>query len=204
VNPRQMNREDNQGHPRVNRAPRWLIGALLALAFAGCDNMQHQRSAKDVGGAPGTADLVSRTAPPFTVARGAPDPGDPAFTGFLGGKPLERTPRTVTRELLAQGRGRFNIYCAVCHGEDGYGAGIVVRRGFPAPASLHDPRLRAAPDGHLFDVMTRGYGVMLPFADRLTPDERWAVVAYVRALQRSQRVALRDLPAADQAHFSAP
>jgi mono/diheme cytochrome c family protein len=189
---------------RSRRVFRSAIGAAMALALAACDNMQHQRSAKDVGSDPGTADLVSRHAPAFTVARGAPDPGNPAATGFLDGRALDHSPQPITRELLAHGRERFNIYCAACHGEDGYGAGIVVRRGFPAPRSLHDPRLRETPDGHLFDVMTRGYGVMLPFADRLTADDRWAVVAYVRALQRSQRVALRDLPAADRAHFSTP
>ncbi len=186
------------------RMAQGLIVAVIALALAACDNMQHQRSAKDVGSKPGDADLVSRQAPPFTVARGAPNPGDPAMTGFLNGQPLDHGPQPASRERLLHGRERFNIYCAACHGEDGYGTGIVVRRGFPAPPSLHDPRLRAAPDGHLFDVMTRGYGVMLPFADRLTPEDRWAVVAYVRALQRSQRVALRDLPASDRAHFSNP
>jgi len=185
----------------------WRHGlAVLAAGFAltACDNMQHQRTAKDVGRDAASAAESARLAPAFTVARGAPDPGDPAVTGFRGGKPLEKVPRPITRELLAHGRERFNIYCAACHGEDGYGTGIVVRRGFPAPPSLHELRLREAPDGHFFDVITRGYGKMLPFADRLTPDDRWAVVAFMRALQRSQRVALRDLPADDRAHFSTP
>jgi mono/diheme cytochrome c family protein len=83
----------------------------------------------------------------------------------------------------------------VCHGADGYGRGIVVRRGFPAPPSYHDDRLRQTPDGHLFDVMTRGYGAMLPYADRLSPRDRWSIVAYIRALQRSQHASLADVPA---------
>ena len=146
----------------------------------------------------------SKGAPVHTVARGAN--GDVALrTGFdAQGQPVAHGPLPVTRELLAQGRERFNIYCAVCHGEDGYGQGIVVRRGFPPPPSYHDDRLRQAPDGYLYDVITRGHGVMLPFADRLTVDERWAVVAYIRALQRSQHVALRELPAEDQARFNPP
>jgi mono/diheme cytochrome c family protein len=181
----------------------WLIVAALT-GLTACDNMQHARGLR--GDARSAADerALARRAPDFTVARGAPDPGDPSFTGFQNGQPLAKSPQPVTRELLVQGRERFNIYCAVCHGEDGYGAGIAVRRGFPAPPSYHDDRLRQIADGHLFDVMTRGYGAMLPFADRLTPTERWAVVAYIRALQRSQHVALQDLPPADQAHFSAP
>jgi hypothetical protein len=203
VNPRQGSRNFRLGG-RALAATRGVVAAVVALAVAACDNMQHQRSAKDVGSEPGNADLVSRQAPALTVARGSPNPGDPAMTGFSDGKPLDHGPLPVTRELLLHGRERFNIHCAVCHGEDGYGSGIVVRRGFPAPPSLHDPRLRESPDGHLFDVMTRGYGVMLPFADRLTSADRWAVVAYVRALQRSQRIALRDLPAPDRAHFSSP
>jgi mono/diheme cytochrome c family protein len=175
---------------------------LIAAMLAGCDNMQHQRKAGDIAATPGENPAVW-SAPANTVARGAPAQGDPMFTGFRNGQPVEKIPLRVTALLLARGRERFDIYCAVCHGEDGYGQGIVVRRGFPAPPSYHDERLRQAPDGHFYDVMTRGYGVMLPLADRLTPDDRWAVVAYVRALQRSQRTAWSDLSEADRAHFDA-
>jgi mono/diheme cytochrome c family protein len=127
---------------------------------------------------------------------------DPFLTGLAGGEPLPRSPVPFTRDVLERGRERFNIYCAVCHGEDGYGRGIVVRRGFPPPPSYHDDRLRQAPDGHLFDVMTRGYGAMLPFADRLAPRDRWAVVGYIRALQRSQHASLADVPAAARGALS--
>ena len=192
-----------RGGRAARAAARWLGLTAAVAGLAACDNMQHQRGAAEVRGAGGDPAAVRR-APAYTVARGAPAPADPAFTGFREGQPLAKMPGPVTRGRLARGRERFNIYCAACHGEDGYGQGIVVRRGFPAPPSYHDDRLRQAPDGHLFDVMTRGYGAMLPFADRLTPDDRWAVVAYIRALQRSQHVALRDLLPADQAHFSSP
>jgi mono/diheme cytochrome c family protein len=193
-------------HRAATVAMRASIGIILAasiLVFSGCDNMGHQRKAADV------AENVTQRpelwrAPAHTVARGSPVPGDPAVTGFRDGQPLATSPVPVTRELLARGRERFAIYCAVCHGEDGYGQGIVVRRGFPPPPSYHEDRLRTAPDGHFYDVITRGYGVMLPFADRLTPADRWAVVAYVRALQQSQRVAWRDLPEKDRAQLGMP
>ena len=180
-----------------------LAGLAVLLSLAACSNMKDQRGAKAVARdpAPGAG---QRRAPAHTVARGE-TAGGTRRTGFMpDGQPVVRSPVPITRELLAQGRERFNIYCAVCHGEDGYAQGIVVRRGFPAPPSYHDDRLRQVADGYLYDVITRGHGVMLPFADRLTVDERWAVVAYIRALQRSQHVALRDLPAADQARFNAP
>lgn len=175
---------------------------LLALSTA-CSNMKDQRGAKAVARDPAQG-AGQRRAPAHTIARGAT--ADVVMrTGFTAdGQPAARSPVPVTRELLAQGRGRFNIYCAVCHGEDGYAQGIVVRRGFPPPPSYHDDRLRQAADGYLYDVITRGHGVMLPFADRLTIEERWAVVAYIRALQLSQHVALRDLPAEDQARFNPP
>ncbi|HWA11048.1 MAG TPA: cytochrome c [Opitutaceae bacterium] len=179
------------------------VAALVLAGLAGCDNMGHQRGAERSGGPEGNR-AAARPTPAGTVARGAPAPGDPAVTGFRDGQPLATMPVTPTPARIERGRDRFNIYCAACHGEDGYGRGIVVRRGFPAPPSYHEDRLRQAPDGHLFDVMTRGYGAMLPFADRLTADDRWAVVAYIRALQRSQHVALRDLPPGDRAHFSSP
>jgi mono/diheme cytochrome c family protein len=191
---------------RLWETQKWSViaGAVAALAIAGssgCDNMQRQRGAKDVtlGNSPTPAVWQ---APAHTVARGSPAPGDPAFTGFRNGLPLAKNPLPVTRELLTRGRERFDIYCAVCHGRDGYGEGIVVRRGFPAPPSYHQDRLRDAPDGHFYDVITRGYGAMLPFSDRLTASDRWAVVAYVRALQRSQHVALSELPPDERTRFA--
>ncbi len=175
---------------------RRLVVTLALLLAGGCDNMKHQPNPRTLDASPNFADgTVVRPQPAHTVARGAPLATDPLLTGFRDSAPLAHNPLPVTRELLVRGRDRFNIYCAVCHGEDGYGTGIVVRRGFPPPPSYHDERLRTAPDGHFFDVMTRGYGVMLSYADRLSPHDRWAVVAYIRALQRSQHAALADVPA---------
>lgn len=110
-------------------------------------------------------------------------------------------PYPVTLELLKHGQQRFNIYCAPCHSPVGDGDGFVVRRGFPAPPSYHIDRLRNAPDRHFFEVMTQGYGVMYSYADRITPADRWAIVAYIRALQLSQHAATENLQSGDLARL---
>ena len=110
----------------------------------------------------------------------------------------------LTRGLLERGRERFNAFCAPCHGEDGYGHGIVVRRGFPAPPSYQEPWLLKAPVGHFYEVITHGIGRMYPLADRIDPRDRWAIVAYLRALQRSQNATPDDLPAGERQQLSAP
>ena len=115
------------------------------------------------GGRQGRDDLIARDA---ALAASAAPPADLA--------------------LLTRGQSRYDIFCAPCHSPLGDGDGRVVRRGFPHPPSFHQARLRDAPDRHLFDVIGQGYGAMPSYADRLTPQDRWAVVAYVRALQLSQ------------------
>ena len=104
------------------------------------------------------------------------------------------TPPPVDAQLLARGQERYGIYCSPCHGLSGSGDGMVVRRGFPAPPSYHSARLRAAPAQHFFDVISDGYGVMYSYASRVEPHDRWAIVAYIRALQESQNAKLADLP----------
>ena len=128
--------------------------------------------------------------------------GDLALPDWAAGATVRaqpvRTPPPVTIEALRRGRERYDIYCAPCHSVSGDGDGMVARRGFPAPASLHSPPMRAASDAHLFDVITSGYGVMYAFSDRIGPPDRWAIVAYVRALQRSQHASIDDVPQAEQ------
>lgn len=109
----------------------------------------------------------------------------------------------ITREILEHGRERFQIYCAACHGRTGQGNGLIVQRGFPAPPSYHIERLRNAPIGHFYDVMTRGYGVMYPQASRVAPKDRWAIAAYIRALQLSHNATLADVPTEQRAYLGA-
>lgn len=101
---------------------------------------------------------------------------------------VDTIPMKITKEDLDRGEERFNIYCSVCHGATGYGDGMVARRGFnrPSPANYHQDRLRQAPVGHFFDVMTNGWGAMPSYAQQVSVEDRWRIVAYIRALQLSQ------------------
>ncbi len=108
-------------------------------------------------------------------------------------------PLPITPQLLARGRERFNIYCEPCHSSVGDGDGIIVHRGFPAPPNFHTDRLRNAPDSHFYKLISDGTDVMYSYADRTTPYDRWAIVAYIRALQLSQHVLASALGAQDRA-----
>lgn len=110
---------------------------------------------------------------------------------------VKTLPLEVSHALMAEGKAKYDIYCAVCHGAAGDGNGVTKPYGVLA-ASYHDDRLRGVEDGYLFDVITNGKGLMLPFNDRISPEERWAIVLYVRALQRSQNAAAKDLSAAQR------
>jgi Cytochrome C oxidase, cbb3-type, subunit III len=138
--------------------------------------------------------MDSRPISPHTVARGDLENDEAFYTGMIGSNLVTTLPVPLSRELLERGRQRFQINCVPCHGETAHGDGIVVQRGFPAPPSFHIARLRHAPIGHFFDVMTRGYGVMYSFASRVTPRDRWAIAAYIRALQLSEHATLADVP----------
>lgn len=133
-----------------------------------------------------------------TVARGHLDEDDAFFTGRVDGKLVERIPVPITAELVRRGQERFTIYCTPCHGQIGDGTGMIVQRGFPQPPTYHQPRLRQAPDGHFFEMITKGQGKMQPYAAQVPPADRWAIVAYIRALQLSQNATLADLPAAER------
>ncbi|HEX2566917.1 MAG TPA: cytochrome c [Burkholderiales bacterium] len=172
---------------------------LMLVLLAGCErlarNMYEQPRYRPM--------QESRLFPDGSSAR-APVPNTvPAADGVLAGtssgrlgaelekrrSDLEKAqsmPFPVTLDLLRRGRERYEIYCVPCHSPLGDGDGRVARRGFPHPPSYHQPRLREAPDRHFYDVMTNGYGIMRSYADRVPPEDRWAIVAYVRALQLSQ------------------
>jgi Cytochrome C oxidase, cbb3-type, subunit III len=129
-----------------------------------------------------------------TVARGELEGDEHFYTGKVRGKPADSLPFAVTLEVLRRGRERFDIYCSPCHDRTGNGEGLVVRRGFRFPPSLHIERLRRAPAGHFFDVITHGFGAMPDYAEQITAEDRWAIAGYIRALQLSQSAALADLP----------
>lgn len=142
---------------------------------------------------------------PGTVARGQLRTNEAFYTGKVNGVEVNTFPFPVTREVLTRGRERYNIYCTPCHDRLGEGQGMIVQRGFPPPPSYHIDRLRQAPVGHFFSVMTNGYGTMYSYASRVSPEDRWAIAAYIRALQLSQAAKLADLEEVDRQHFgSAP
>jgi mono/diheme cytochrome c family protein len=205
-------------------ASRWSRAgaAALCLALAGCGEqwMASQPRYDTFEPSPFFEDgLSARPLVPGTVARGqlradalvsagrAPDPAVVADlvrsldrAGIAPGASFtDAFPFEVTREVVRRGQQRFNIFCSVCHGYGGEGNGRVVERGYTRPPSFHEPRLREAPAGQLFDVITRGHGAMPSYAVELAPRDRWAVVAYVRALQFSQHASLDDVPGATRA-----
>lgn len=137
--------------------------------------------------------LYDRQPVAHTVPRGPIDDNTSFYTGQVNGVLATDFPEPVTMQLVSKGQEEFNINCSVCHGRDGYGEGMIVQRGFPQPPSFHSDRLRNAPVGHFFDVITHGYGAMYPFGSRIQPADRWAIVSYIRALQYSRRVPVGQL-----------
>ena len=129
-----------------------------------------------------------------TVARGHLHEDTLFYTGKVAGRDAEAFPMPITAAVLTRGRERFEIYCAVCHGRTGQGDGMVARRGFRHPPTFHQDRLRDAPVGHFFDVMTNGFGAMPDYAAQVRPGDRWAIIAYVRALQLSEHATPADVP----------
>lgn len=138
-----------------------------------------------------------------TVARGQLREDPHLYTGKIGDQPADTFPFPVTRDVLERGRTRYDIFCSPCHDRVGAGRGMVVRRGFRQPTSLHDTRLREAKAGYFFDVITNGFGVMPDYAVQIPVRDRWAIVAYIRALQLSRHATLAEVPAADRAKLEA-
>lgn len=153
-----------------------IVSVLLLLALAGCgESMDRQNRLKTYGKAAIAGWPAEGEALP--LVQGTVSQDDVAREQALA------TPPPVSPALLARGRQRYDIYCAACHGLTGAGNGVVVARGFPAPEGFNDPRLMQASARHLVDVIGRGYGVMYAFSDRVEPQDRWAIAAYIRALQ---------------------
>ena len=148
--------------------------------------------------------MASRPRVAGTVARGEIS-GNPFFdTGKVNGQVSDGFPMPVTLDVVNRGQERFNIYCAQCHGRVGDGNGMIPSRGYRRPPSFHTATLRTAPSGHFFDVMTNGFGAMPPYGKMIPPQDRWAIAAYIRALQLSQNATVADVPPEHRAHLDAP
>jgi hypothetical protein len=138
-----------------------------------------------------------------TVARGQLRLDELFYTGKENGVLSNRFPFPIARADLERGRERYNIFCTPCHDYTGSGKGMIVQRGFPHPPSYHIERLRDAPVGHFFDVMTNGFGAMYSYGSRIDPADRWRIVAYIRALQLSQHSTVQDVPANERPNLAA-
>jgi mono/diheme cytochrome c family protein len=130
-----------------------------------------------------------------TVARGQLREDEHLFTGKVGGQLATEFPTPVTAETMARGQERFDVFCSPCHGRTGDGNGMIVQRGFRRPPSYYEERLRNAPVGYLFEVMTNGFGAMQDYSAQVPVADRWAIAAYVRALQLSRSGTLNEVPA---------
>jgi mono/diheme cytochrome c family protein len=172
------------------------LGLLAVLALAGCrQDMHDQPRFKPLAKSDFYADLRSaRPQVEGTVARGQLNADTYFYTGYVGKDPGDYMPFPATVDVLARGQQRFNIYCAPCHSRVGDGNGMIAQRGFVPPPSYHTDRLRKAPLGYFFGVITNGYGAMPDYASQIPPRDRWAIVAYLRALQLSQAATLSDVP----------
>jgi mono/diheme cytochrome c family protein len=132
-----------------------------------------------------------------TVARGQLNEDDALYTGKVAGAPVTDFPFAITKADLDRGQERFDIYCSPCHGRTGEGNGMVVQRGYRRPASYHQDRLRLAPLGYLFDVITNGFGAMPDYKAQVPVEDRWRIIAYVKALQLSHAATPGDVPPAE-------
>ena len=185
---------------------RLVLLALPLLAPLGCrQEMYDQPKYKDLRRSNFFDDRRQvRPLPDGTVARGYLREDSRMFAGRdPGGALVTAFPMSVDRPLLERGRQRYDIFCSPCHDRTGTGDGMVVRRGYRPPPSFHIARLRDAPVGHLFDVITNGFGAMPDYSSQIDVPDRWAIVAYVRALQLSENAPIGSLPADERARLEA-
>ncbi len=185
---------------RVARLGKLACLAVVAIAIAGCRLDMHLQP-KYLPYEPTAffSDGRSERQPvEGTVARGQLRLDELFYTGKENGVEADEFPFPIKRADLERGQERYNIYCAPCHDYLGNSYGFIVRRGFPLPASYHIQRLREAPAGHFYGVITNGMGAMYSYADRIDPADRWRIVAYIRVLQASRSAHLSDVPEAER------
>ena len=173
------------------------FSASLMIVLSGCNNMRDQPRYEALEASQFFPD--GRSARPLvdnTVPRELEVGRDPFYTGKdENGAYLSELPIPLDKNLLERGKEQFDIYCSPCHGLDGYGQGIIVQRGFSPPPSFHSDRLRQIQLGYIFDVITNGFQRMYSYGDRVATEDRWAITAYIRALQLSQNADIANLPA---------
>jgi len=191
---------------KARRATSYLLVAAGLLLLGGCRlDMQVQPYYRPLTESKFFAD--KRSARPIvegTVARGDLRADTYFYTGKIGNNDGDYMPYPVTAEVMTRGQQRFNIYCTPCHGETGDGNGMIVQRGLKRPPSYHNERLRKAPIGYFFDVMTNGFGAMQDYSVQVSPADRWAIAAYIRALQLSQAATRADVPAGQEVLSNPP
>jgi cytochrome c553 len=187
----------------INSSVTLIFLAAVLVLVTGCDlvplHMREQPRYEPLDAAALWSDGASaRPIPANTIPRGQWGQiklDNEFYTGKnAAGEYLTANPLDVTRPVMYRGQAQFDVFCAPCHGKAGYGDGMIVQRGFKQPTSYHDERLRQAADGYFYEVMSNGFGTMYSYASRISPEDRWAIVAYIRALQLSQNVPLEELP----------
>ncbi|MFN0158556.1 MAG: c-type cytochrome [Bacteroidota bacterium] len=175
-----------------------IVVAVLVLVM-GCNDMADQARVKPLEESKHFADRQSsRTLPEGTVARGHLREDALLYTGKINGVFADQFPFPVDEELMNRGENRYNTFCTPCHGRLGDGMGMIVQRGFPKPNSFHSDSLRLKPAGYYVDVIANGFGRMYSYAASVPVNDRWAIVAYIRALQLSRRVPLKNLSPDEQ------
>jgi hypothetical protein len=180
---------------------RLMLTALAVFVAGGCRrDMQDQPRYEPYESSAFFKDgRASRHLVSGTVAHGQLHEDPALVTGKNKAGYVSALPMPLTREMLDRGHQRYDIYCSPCHDRAGTGGGMIVQRGYKAPPSLHDDRLRGMPLGYFFDVMTSGFGVMPGYAPQVSPDDRWAITAYIRALQLAQHATVADVPEGERA-----
>lgn len=193
---------------RTSRRTLRLLAPVLACAalLTGCrQDMQDQP--KYIPLRPSSFFEDGRSERPLvegTIPRGHLNADTAFYTGKVDNKPVDKIPFPVTHAVLERGQQRYNIYCSPCHDLLGTGNGMIARRGFnhPPPQSYHIDRLRQAPPGYFFDVITNGLGAMPDYAAQVEPRDRWAIAAYIKVLQLSQNASIKDVPAEERANLT--
>lgn len=188
---------------KLNKTHLLIALSLSVLVMAGCGNMGEQPKLHKPYDTSPLFDTAARVPLEEAVPVGFSGEDEAYFNGTLDGEYITEFPESleITRELIDEGRRKYEAYCSACHGYDGYGEGVVALEGYPQPASYHVDRLREAPVGYFYDVIRNGKGNMLGYGARVKIEDRWAVVAYIRALQYSQFAPIDEMSVEVQSEF---